>query len=340
MTALADFGQCAELLVYSQGAMMPSNANYKIFRSTSRFSRKLSFRSGPSLQKVVLDMQMITELRRRARDRIVVAHNVEAALLSKAAGIHNAIYYAHTLMKYELPSYGMYPSALGKLLDQASLSSCSGACAVSPRLAEQLGVPYVPAPWFEKKSGLRVESPRGILYAGNLDAYQGWEDLIEAFALLPEVVQNRHPLTIASESEPTVAKRLARRLGVALHVDSLAGEAQRERLHAQARLVVVPRRAEGGVPIKLLDALARRVPVVACHRAVAGLPLHAAITTVKNDCPKALAKGIQRALSESPVNQRGADLISKFHSKEAFITAFNELLYGHSMDRQLRIESH
>ena len=94
-------------------------------------------------------------------------------------------------------------------------------------------------------------------------------------------------------------QREAVRLGVAARIRwaPLATERDRAVVHAAADVALVPRRAPGGLPIKLLDALARGVPVVAGARALAGLPLTAAVTVVPDDDPAALAEAVVRVAS-------------------------------------------
>jgi glycosyltransferase involved in cell wall biosynthesis len=76
---------------------------------------------------------------------------------------------------------------------------------------------------------------------------------------------------------------------------ALASEADRRRAHAAADLVVVPRASSAGLPVKLLDALARGVPAVAAHKAAGGLLLDAVCTLVDGDDPRAFAAAIPAA---------------------------------------------
>jgi glycosyltransferase involved in cell wall biosynthesis len=128
------------------------------------------------------------------------------------------------------------------------------------------------------------------LYAGNLDAYQGVEWLLEALGRLPATYE----LLVATASDATpLHQGLAERgLRERVHVMSLADEAERARVHAAADVALVPRRAPGGLPIKLLDALARGLPVVANERALAGLEFGSEVQVVPDDDAPAFAHAL------------------------------------------------
>ncbi len=101
-----------------------------------------------------------------------------------------------------------------------------------------------------------------LLYAGNLDAYQGLDDVLRPLANLVR----RHPrltLLLATQSPARAFVRRADAAGLAGHVvrAQLANECDRRLVHAASDLAPIPRGAPGGLPIKLLDALARGVPV-------------------------------------------------------------------------------
>ena len=168
------------------------------------------------------------------------------------------------------------------------------------------------------------EGDRVLLYAGNLDPYQGWEDLLFAIAQLDH---RTFHLLAATESAPGPLWSLARTLGFAdrLRVVPLRDEEHRRQAHAACDLAVIPRRTPGGLPIKMLDALARGCPTVAVRRATAGLPLRDAAWLADDDSPRALARAIQLALSSSDERmtraKNGRDFIIREHSDRAFSSA-------------------
>lgn len=271
----------------------------------SDFPRVRSLRSGPSLGKLVLDARMIGELRRRVRQLRpdwIIAHNVEAAWVTWAARVRPWAYFAHTRFDTELPTYSSLPGLrhAGAALDAIAVRA-DRVLAITPKLAEHLGGTFVMPPWPPGHIPERERPLPGpvVLYAGNLDAYQGLDVVYEATRGLTLLVA-----TESTDPLPPHAQRWP-----------LANEADRRRAHAAADVVVVPRKAPGGLPIKLLDALSRDVPVVAQRRALAGLNPDG-VLTVPNDDPAALRWGIETALANPPSG--GREWIKRHASKEEF----------------------
>jgi glycosyltransferase involved in cell wall biosynthesis len=169
------------------------------------------------------------------------------------------------------------------------------------------------------------------LYAGNLDRYQGWQYLIEALAILRRTNPNAR-LLIATESDPSPVLVEAQHLGVvdSTHFCRLDGERARKLAHAASDLTWVPRRTEGGLPIKMLDAFARELPVVAMSRATAALPLNEACTTARDDDAGALAAAAQHLLENERAAMTTRNEASRYlathHSVESFACSLRELL--------------
>ena len=317
--ALRDAGDDAHLLVYERGASAGEPPWVHRLRGWPRVA---SERSGPSWGKLALDARMLRALRtewKRLGRCPVVAHNVEAALVARAARVRPRLYVAHTRFDTELPSYatrwGAPLAAIGGALDH--LATGSGPVgAVSPALAEHLGGTFLPPPWM-------VETPAGppgryVLYAGNLDGYQGWEHLVDACA------RADLPLLVATESDPEPLQRRAAGSGLReLGIARLAHEADRRAAHARSFVVAVPRRSPGGLPIKLLDALARDRPVVAMERALAGLEPDG-VRTVPDDDPAALADALDAVRQAPPAG--GRRWIASELRPERFVGALRALL--------------
>jgi glycosyltransferase involved in cell wall biosynthesis len=316
------------------------------------FPRVRSLRSGPSWGKIALDAQCIAETRRLARrlkPKAIVAHHIEAALASLAAGAAPVYYVAHTCLARELPVYfpSLPPRLVGKVAEQVERTVCrraTGVAAVAPSLAGLLGrtTTYLPVPWAtppdapptrdEARAALDLPAgARVCLYAGNLDRYQGWEHLVEALAIL-RLTSPDARLLVATESDPSPVRLEAERLGVAdfVHRCHLDGERARALAHAAANLTWVPRRTEGGIPIKMLDAFARELPVVAMSRATAALPVESACTVVPDDDAHALAAGAKRLLNNDhtaiAVRKEALRYLAIHHSADSFAAALRELV--------------
>jgi glycosyltransferase involved in cell wall biosynthesis len=293
--ALRQQGHQAHLLTYAHGQPDPHTAMDVEPRRLPDWPRVRATRSGPSLGKLALDLRMVAALRaERARTgaRLLVAHNVEAAWACAAAGVAPFVYFAHTSMREELPYYlprSMHPlsRAAGDALDRGACIRAASVFALTPALAMRLS-PLHPrvervlppfempahAPPSRTAARMRVGLPQGApiaLYAGNLDAYQGIDLLLGALERAPA----EWHLLVATASAPEPLRALAATHGVAHRVvfAPLGTEHDRAVAHAAADVALVPRLASGGLPIKLLEALARGVPAVANQRALAGLPL-------------------------------------------------------------------
>ncbi len=317
-----------------------------------------SLRSGPSAGKVLLDTQLTLRLPRwlrTLRPVHVVAHHVEAAAaVALGSGNRPFAFFAHTALGPELPYYlpGVPTAWLrraGDRLDRWLLRRAHRRMAVSPLLArrlETLGgreVHVVPVPWplpppiratarTAARRALGIEpDERVVLYAGNLDAYQGWETLLEMLGRLLERHRSTR-LLVATASEPTPLTRAARRAGLRhrLLLAPLHGETDRRRAHAAADCVVVPRRAPGGLPVKLLDAMARGLPVVAAETALAGFPLLDAVALVRDHTAQAFAAAVH-ALFDSPrdaeaLAARSRATIRRLFSRRRFLDAMDAAL--------------
>jgi glycosyltransferase involved in cell wall biosynthesis len=285
-----------------------------------------AFRSGPSLRKLVLDAALVARVRRVAwwlNPDILIAHHVEAAAACALAAVPFA-YCAHTSVEAELPSY--FPgwprlifARVGHVLDGFSLRAARTSMAVSPLLADMLASAHgqpaqcVPLPWPMPHAvlpGEQAEARRTLglpeeahvaLYAGNLDAYQGLAPALMGLALAASTCPSLR-VVIATASGRDQVRRLLGPYAVLhermLHVP-LAGEAVRRMLHAAASVVLVPRSAPGGLPIKLLDALSRGRAVVAAQTASAGYDLSQVCRLVPDASPPAWAE----AVCASPVGE-------------------------------------
>jgi glycosyltransferase involved in cell wall biosynthesis len=351
LDACASTGRPTHLLAYAQ-AGYELDAPYEIHRIPD-FPKVRSLRAGPSWGKIALDARCILEtqrLARRLRPKAIVAHHIEATLAALTARVAPVYCVAHTSLERELPVYfpSMPASLIGsgaRRVEEHVCARAAGVAAVAPSLARLLGneATYLPVPWtvaVTTHNPTREEAQRALdlprdaqvcLYAGNLDRYQGWEHLIEALVIL----RSSHPkaiLLVATESDPTPVRLEAQRLGVtdSVHFSRIDGERARRLAHAASDLAWIPRRTEGGLPIKMLDAFARGLPVVTMERATAALPVQQACITVPDDDAHALAAGARRALEDDhtamAIAEEGRRYLATHHSVESFAAAMRRLL--------------
>jgi glycosyltransferase involved in cell wall biosynthesis len=346
LSALSAAGHETHLLCYAHGAFTLRPA-YTVHRISPAFEAR-SLRSGPSFQKLVLDgllTRSLSTLLDVLCPDVVIAHHVEAALAALAARVKPFMFIAHTSLAAELPSYFSRRwraplTRFGARLDRFVCRRAGRVLAVSPLLAELLSEQDGPrafplsVPWPLSAPTAAAERRRAraefgfapdaevVLYAGNLDGYQGLGPLL---AGLEGLARQRPALRflVGTESDPrALVKSLQRSiLGSRLLLAQLSSEPKRRALHAAADVVVVPRGCAGGVPVKLLDALARGQIVIATQRAAARLDLAAACTLIGDDD----ADAWQAAL-ESHFSQPSRGLSARLMGR-------SQLAHGHSPAR-------
>lgn len=356
--ATADGGD-AHLLVYAQGVGVPEGARFTLHRAASpsrllRVSRP-SPRSGPSFAKVAHDVTLtlaLHKLLRTLRPDVVIAHHVEACAAALAVRAAPLVFVAHTELAPELPAYAWPPfgrllapalSRAGSALDAVLCRRADATAAVAPALAVRLAaatgvhVDTLALPWPlptptgpDERTAARAalgfaSTDEVVLYAGNLDRYQGLPLALDAL----ELAASRRPrlrVLLATESSREDLSRLARSASLAARVvfARLDEEPARRRAHAAADVALVPRAVDGGVPVKLLDALARGVPVVAQRRALAGLALSGAVSVCADDDADALAAALVAMLAAPvaarEVAARGRAYVAREHSAARFLT--------------------
>lgn len=352
LEASAHAGERPTLVTYADGT---GEAPAGVRHVRLAGARGGSLRSGPSLGKLAADAALARAIGSLAREAdVVVAHHVEAALAALVGGARPILFVAHTALGPELPTYfphlpaGPFEHA-GAALDGFLVSRVAAVAAVSPHLARALAhtsgrvVHALPIPWpvprlttsaerRTARAALRIDGgAEVVLYAGNLDAYQGLDSLGRA---LERLATRRHAVVflLATESDPLEIVRHLGPRGRTLVVRSgLATEASRRCAHAAASVVVVPRRSPGGLPVKLLDAMARGAPTVAVRRATAGLDLEGAVWLAEDDDDADLARALETALEAPPsahalLGRRARELVATSCSDGAFLDAYRRAL--------------
>ncbi len=344
-------GERVALLTYEAGdgrALLPPNVEH---RRTRALVANRSLRSGPSLAKLAEDAA-ITLAVRRAKERTLFAHHVEAGVACALAA-RPFVWIAHTALGPELPLYlegsarssGLRAIAAGagEGLDRLVARRALRVLAVSPWLARRIERRFdveasvVPIPWspHDPVSAAERESARDrlalsprdevILYAGNLDRYQGIETAIEAL----RAVGTRRPdalWLVATDSDPAQLRLAAERAGIAarLRLARLASDPERRAAHAAADLAIVPRRLEAGLSVKILEALAHGLPTIAVRAATGGLDFGRALVAVEDE-PRAMEDAIV-ALLERPerraaLAREGHAHLARAHAADACVRA-------------------
>jgi len=266
--ALRDAGAEVAIACYGRGddAFALELEDIEIVRAPRAVSPR-SLRSGPQLAKPAADLALALALlgaQRRRRFDAVLAHNAEAAALALALGARlrcPVVYVVHTLLGRELESYApasvaMPLRAVGGRLD-AALARRAAALIVLSRAAERALAASARGPVARIPPGLATrEAPTSVsvttacrshglepgrfaLYAGNLDGYQ------ELGALAAAAARVELPVVVATHGAGAAPAPL-RTIRVA---DADAAR----RLTFGAAAALLPRRAPGGFPVKLLN---------------------------------------------------------------------------------------
>ncbi len=283
-----------------------------------------SLRSGPSLRKLVQDGYLVQWLRKhRARYDQIVAHHVEAAMACIGARIPFS-FVAHTHLESEIADY--VPSLLAhaatrsaERLEGLIVARAERVYAVSPYLVQGFStkasnVRLLPIPIASAKGDAESQtlnptiSPKSlrVAYRGNLDRYQGIEQMLSAV----ESLQPRVHLSLATSSQTSMQERS----WLSLHtLDALPGRED---------LALCPRRSYGGVAMKLLDAIQRGVPVLATPEAVSGFEIPGILVAPFSRWASSLHAYAQGKSDVDVVAARA--WLQRTHSPNAFMAALNQ----------------
>jgi len=297
LLALSELGRHVDLLTYPVGADV-SIEGLRIFRCAN----PLRFESVPvglSFRKIVLDLPLTFELRRRmARERYACVHAVEeaafpAALYARQHGIP-LLYDMQSSLAEQLgrlaplslrPTRWMLDTAERWLLSMSDVVVTSAGLA--PRVRRM--VPHLPVREWHFPSAPTGADPgevarlrqslglkrgdRVVLYSGTFESYQGLPELIGAIPL----VRQRFPdvtfvFVGAASSEPELASAAPYIESGALRVIDRQPRHEIPAFLAMADVLVSARAYGGNLPLKIFDYLAASRPIVATdiptHRTV------------------------------------------------------------------------
>ena len=338
------------LLTYARGdgrSLLESNV---VHTRTFAPIANASLRSGPSLAKVAEDIVLIRAIRASHADHLV-AHHIESALACILAQ-RPFTWVMHTALGPELPLYAptrphLAPWLLhaGEALDAFVAKRAARVFAVSPFLAKRGStrfkrqVDVLPIPWSMAEPAGPNERATSrealgldardlvLLYAGNLDHYQGLEVALDALALIRVHVPNIRWL-IATESDPSSLRGQAHTRGVAAHLvfAKLDSDAARRRAHLASDIALVPRRLEAGVSVKLLEAFAHALPTVAVRASTGGFAMENAACLVAPN-PHAFAQATLKLITSptqrTALGAQGARYLREHHNDAAMTRALH-----------------
>lgn len=294
-------------------------------------------RSGLHWSKPVQNVLLARTVRRIIRDYkpdIIHAHNVEAPLVVRLAGLRRrgipVIYNAHTSMGEELrtylPGWLSGPATLiGGAIDNVMPLVSQAALAISEAGSDHIGSRWGPCTAMippgvdlaeleggdpvRARAAWRLDERPWVVYAGNADAYQDLPVLFEAIGrasglgLLMVTGSPLAPLRKLAEAFAIGPERLrlVRSTSFSDTLDAL-------RVGAVAGL---PRTTCAGFPIKLLNQLALGLPTVAAVGSAAPI---SGVLSVPNDDPVAMAAALEKVTSDpslrSSLSRQARDAIA------------------------------
>ena len=182
-------------------------------------------------------------------------------------------------------------------------------------VSSRLGVPpdriYVCSPgaptWRTLGGAPNVPTRGHVLFMGTLEPRKNVGALLDAYVLLRERMPSAPPLVLAGRAGPHAQEWLMRiaRPPLAGHATHLGyvPDADRERIYAEARVLVLPSLDEGfGLPA--LEAMSAGVPVVVSNRGSLPEVVGAAGTLVDPNDVEGLASTLVRLLSDDEAAAR------------------------------------
>lgn len=280
--ALAERGHQVDIYTYHHGAPRPETP-FRLVRIAHGFGYRRTS-PGPSLVKLaLLDPQLAWKLLCKSggeRYDIIHAHHVEGLLAAQPAARSRSIpvvYDVHTLLESELPYYQSGPKALFRRIG-------GGIDRILPRLADHVicvseeihtalddlersrpdSISLIPNGVEEELFATRDRSPAsdGLVYAGNLAPYQGFDLLIRAFARA-RLQRPDLRLQVITDEPLGGYERLARELGVDEAIDMVQVTlADLPATLAAGAVAANPRVDCAGLPQKLLNYMAAGCPIV------------------------------------------------------------------------------
>jgi len=279
-------------------------------------------RPGPRPARLAHDVVLLARLWgvvRRERIEVLHAHNYEAAIASLVVGRLAGcpvVYHGHSAHADELPLYVSAPIArrwmgrLGRFLDRHVPRRADGCIAVSDTLAASLRRAGVAADALDvvvpaaAPGELEPIVPDGggdglVCYAGNLDAYQRLDVLLDSFSTIRAACPGaRLRLVSHPDAYAQAASLAARGLGAGVEVvlarsyDEVRDEIRR------AAVAVSPRTEGSGFPMKLLTYAALGKAIVACAGSAKGLVDGIDARIVAGDDAAAFARAVTDLLQD------------------------------------------
>lgn len=323
---LSEAGHQVHLLCYAHGGWNAPEP-FHIHRIADR-PRFHSERSAPSVRKIALDMALAREcaqLIKELNPDVVHAHHYEALLAAKAAMVVDRrplAFHLHALFGLELSTY--FPKRitcpvdyLGTLADRLLPRLADGVGAINPFIETYLqgvGVPRDKIVLVRPSIGkLPAARPRiadtnvvKAVYLGNLDPYQELDNLLEGLGHVTESVRRGLVVEVITDSDSSTLEKELTGRGWVDFVKVIPHGSPEQALNrlGWADMMIIPRSTPGGVPIKLVNALAMGIPVLVDFRLDPGLAHGIDAWTVNMGSPRQLGDAISILAADEKLRSR------------------------------------
>lgn len=304
--------------------------------------------SGPNITKILLDIQLpliIRYVTSNIKFDIIYSHHIEALIASVfALPKIPIIYHAHTYLKEELPSYFE-----NKLLARICSNIAPVGDFIFPRFSDLIisispfyykkminygidEIVYIPAGININKAEMDIKNSKinnVLCYAGNLDPYQGIEEMFDGIGevLLQLKDWNLHIIT-NSDITPKIKKVLPQKDKVKIINFKSWREVENHIEHAD--ICLIPRLTRGGFPIKLLNYLNKQKCVIVRDRAVEGIDIKDGVCIVykKEDWAEKIKELALNPEKRQIIAKTGKKILIRDYDIEKSIDLLEEKLYN------------
>jgi glycosyltransferase involved in cell wall biosynthesis len=366
----AELGVKVDVVTYGEGQDVDIDG-VRIFR-IPRFRALGRVKIGPSVLKLFLDVFLLLwtiALLARYRYHLVHAHeeSIFFARFLKPLFRFKLVYDMHSSLPEQLTNFNFTKSRLligtFRALEDSALRAADAVITICPALADY-ATARIPDPdkhfLIENSifdpvkisnatrtgdrgselgavdAGTAIAIPKGaqaVVYAGTLEAYQGIDVLLEAFAHVSEV-ESEAFLVIVGGSEQQVKQYAteAQEKGIANRCvfTGSVSPALARRYNQQATVLVSPRLTGLNTPLKIYEQLASGVPLVATRIYAHTQVLDENTAFLVEPLAADMARGIALALSSSTERQRKAEnarrLYQEKYSRSAYVEKMRKLL--------------
>jgi glycosyltransferase involved in cell wall biosynthesis len=359
----AKLGVRVDLLTYGEGRDVDIEG-VRIYR-IPRFGFLGSVRPGPSMLKLWLDVFMVfwtIGLLVRNRYDFVHAHEESVFFLRYLKPLFHfkLVYDMHSSLPQQLRNFNFTSSrlliGLFDFLERSCLARADAIITISPALREYaVSVePDVSRLFLIENSithEVRFKDETGagdaigaqeisllsgdavIAYAGTFESYQGIDMLLEAHAKLLDQRPDAFLLLMGGTRHQVEAyRRHARRLGIdhrCLFTGMVAQPVARRTL-AESSVVVSPRTTGTNTPLKIYEAMARGLPLVATRVPSHTQVLDESVCFMADPNPESFADALLSALNDperrQEVTANARALYDARYSEERYVGKMRDLL--------------